>query len=315
MNRKELNDMADILIRPTPTLADNRSGSNAKTTNKKATNKKPDNDGHWIGAQMSEVGKMLKELTIQKGAPLTDDEIEEFYKKYRDMISVDPTSLKKKYKTLVDFYQDDIGFDSDGTPVTKMVYRDGKLVEEQVGSPQDVWSRIVNRDLTPPDNLMLDPKGAQAQQYKYDMYSAIAQQEAEYLRALGAAEVDAYRMLAAKQQELEDQIAATRMKYIRAGATTNQLAVQDLNNLLMSQQMAQGIASQVLQERANMGRQFAQQRANVTGSMYDIINQNQAVQAQNYATYLNWDATKYNTAYQFAAHPDGLDLYKKFFEK
>ena len=102
------------------------------------------------------------------------------------------------------------------------------------------------------------------------------------------------------------------MKYIRAGATTNQLAVQDLNNLMMSQQMAQGIASQVLQERANMGQQFAQQRANVTGSMYDIINQNQAIQAQNYATYLNWDATKYNTAYQFAAAPNGLDLYKKY---
>lgn len=294
---------------------------------KKKLNPKPDNDGHWRGGKMSVLGEMLKDLTIQKGAPLTRDEVKQVYDENKDKVSLgiadgelvdgvfstlDFNTFYSKYNTLIDYYQDELGFDSDGTPVTKMVYRDGKLVEEQVGSPQDVWSRIVNRDLTPPDNLMLDPKGAQAQQYKYDMYNAIAQQEAEYQRALGAAEVDAYRMLAAKQQELEDQIAATRMKYIRAGATTNQLAVQDLNNLMMSQQMAQGIASQAMQQRATMGQQFAQQRANVTGSMYDIINQNQAIQAQNYATYLNWDATKYNTAYQFAAAPNGLDLYKKY---
>lgn len=281
------------------------------------TNKKPNNDGHWRGGKMSELGEILKNLTIQKGSPLTKEEVEDVVKANKDKFgswSTNPNAIYDKYTTLVDFYQDELGFDSNGTPVTKMVYRDGKLVEEQVGSQQDAWSRIVNRDLTPPDNLMTDPKGAQAQQYKSDMYSAIAQQEAEYQRALGAAEVDAYRMLAAKQQELEDQIAATRMKYIRAGATTNQLAVQDLNNLMMSQQMAQGIASQAMQQRATMGQQFAQQRANVTGSMYDIINQNQAVQAQNYATYLNWDATKYNTAYQFAAAPNGLDLYKKFLD-
>lgn len=299
MNRKELNDMA-------------------------TTNKKPKNDGHWIGGKMSVLGDELREATRIKGAPLTKDEIRPLVEKYDEegklgiLEHSDPVAfVYNKYKTMIDFYQDELGFDSDGNPVTvtKMVYKDGKFVEEQVGSPQDAWSRIVNRDLTPPDNLMTDPKGAQAQQYKSDMYSAIAQQEAEYQRALGAAEVDAYRMLAAKQQELEDQIAATRMKYIRAGATTNQLAVQDLNNLMMSQQMAQGIASQAMQQRANMGQQFAQQRANVTGSMYDIINQNQAVQAQNYATYLNWDATKYNTAYQFAAAPNGLDLYQNFFKK
>ena len=257
---------------------------------------------------------MLKDLTIQKGAPLTDDEIVEFYMKNRNMVSVDPTSLKNKYKNLINFYQDEVGFDSAGTPVTKLVYKDGKFVQEQVGSKQDAWSQLVNKDLTPPDNLMTDPTGGQAQQYKSDMYNAISQQEAEYNRSLGVAEADAYRMLAAQQQQLEDQIASTRMKYIRAGASTNQLAVQDLNNLMTSQQMAQGIAGQSMQQRAGAGQQFAQQRANVTGSMYDLIAQNQAVGAQNYATYANWDATKNNTAYQFTAHPNGLKLLEDYFK-
>lgn len=280
------------------------------------SNRKPSDDGHWLDEEMAEVGKMLKDLTIQKGAPLTDDEIVEFYMKNRNTVSVDPASLKNKYKNLINFYQDEVGFDSAGTPVTKMVYKDGKLVQEQVGSnsKQDAWSQLVNKDLTPPDNLMTDPMGSQAHQYKSDMYNAISQQEAEYNRSLGVAEADAYRMLAAQQQQLEDQIASTRMKYIRAGASTNQLAVQDLNNLMTSQQMAQGIAGQAMQQRAGAGQQFAQQRANITGSMYDLIAQNQAVGAQNYASYLNWDATKNNTAYQFTAHPDGLKLFEDYFK-
>lgn len=278
------------------------------------SNRKPSDDGNWWGGQMTDVGKMLKDLTIQKGAPLTDNELSVFRKKYSNMLyGVSHSSdLKRKYNSLINFYQDEIGFDSAGAPVTQLAYQDGQLTDKAVGSKQDAWSQLVNKDLTPPDNLMTNPMGSQAQQYKSDMYNAISQQEAEYNRSLGVAEADAYRMLAAQQQQLEDQIASTRMKYIRAGASTNQLAVQDLNNLMTSQQMAQGIAGQAMQQRAGAGQQFAQQRANITGSMYDLIAQNQAVGAQNYASYLNWDATKNNTAYQFTAHPDGLKLFGNY---
>lgn len=125
------------------------------------------------------------------------------------------------------------------------------------------------------DSLMLNPQSQLAQQYKADMYGAINEYEAASNASLAAAEMDAYALLGQQQLELESSIAEQRMKALKSGTTSAQLASQNLANLFAAQSGAAQIASQMQQSRISNANQFAQSRMGVTSDLYSMINSNQ----------------------------------------
>jgi hypothetical protein len=94
-------------------------------------------------------------------------------------------------------------------------------------------------------------------------------------------------MLGNQQLQLERQIAEQRMRSLRSGTTSAQLAAMELQNMFAGQTAAAGIASQVMQQRISNTQQFAQQRGAIEPGLYDMINQNKAtlanVEAQRFA--------------------------------
>lgn len=146
-------------------------------------------------------------------------------------------------------------------------------------------------------NLNVDPNSAQSQQYMNDMYAAINREQSEVEAALSNAELDAYRQIGYQQQELENQIAENRLKALKSGTTSAQLAAQQLNNMFAAQAGASQIAANAMNARVGNAQDYASQRAAVTGGLYDQIAQNKTTLAtagaQNaaaglsYASYVN----------------------------
>lgn len=146
-------------------------------------------------------------------------------------------------------------------------------------------------------NLNVDPNSAQSQQYMSDMYAAINREQSEVEAALSNAELDAYRQIGYQQQELENQIAENRLKALKSGTTSAQLAAQQLNNMFAAQAGASQIAANAMNARVGNAQEYASQRAAVTGGLYDQIAQNKTTLAtagaQNaaaglsYASYVN----------------------------
>lgn len=146
-------------------------------------------------------------------------------------------------------------------------------------------------------NLNVDPNSAQSQQYMNDMYAAIDREQSEVEAALSNAELDAYRQIGYQQQELENQIAENRLKALKSGTTSAQLAAQQLNNMFAAQAGASQIAANAMNARVGNAQDYASQRAAVTGGLYDQIAQNKTTLAtagaQNaaaglsYASYVN----------------------------
>lgn len=136
--------------------------------------------------------------------------------------------------------------------------------------------------------LMVDPNGPQAQQYRTDMLNAINAEEAQYNATLNNLELDAYRQIGYQQQELENQIAENRLKAIKSGTTSAQLAAQQLNNMFAAQSGAAQIAQQAMSDRLSAAQQYSQMRnTGLTTGLYDTINNNRqalaTTGAQNYA--------------------------------
>lgn len=185
---------------------------------------------------------------------------------------------------------------------------DGTIVDE---IPEDVVAESVDKDVTSKDyinsliedayknyaNLNVDPNSAQSQQYMNDMYAAIDREQSEVEAALSNAELDAYRQIGYQQQELENQIAENRLKALKSGTTSAQLAAQQLNNMFAAQAGASQIAANAMNARVGNAQDYASQRAAVTGGLYDQIAQNKTTLAtagaQNaaaglsYASYVN----------------------------
>lgn len=135
--------------------------------------------------------------------------------------------------------------------------------------------------------LMTDPNSAQAQQYKQDLYAAIDAEQRQVNASLEQAELDAYRQIGYQQQELENQIAENRLKALKSGTTSAQLAAQQLNNMFAAQSGAAQIASNAMSQRVNNAQQYAAQRTNVVNDLYSNVQANKqallTAGAQNYA--------------------------------
>ena len=128
-------------------------------------------------------------------------------------------------------------------------------------------------------NLMLNPNDANALAYKQNMYGALDQYQATADASLAATEMSAYAMLGQQQLELESTIAEQRMKALKSGTTSAQLASQQLANMFAAQSGAAQIANNMMQTRMSNANQFAQSRYGITQDMYNMINANQQTYA------------------------------------
>lgn len=145
---------------------------------------------------------------------------------------------------------------------------------------QDFYNMMSGYQQDLKNNLMLDASGPQAQQYKQDMYSAINQYESDLEASLASAEMSAYAQLGQQQLELENTIADQRMKALKSGTTSAQLASQQLSNMFAAQSGAAQVANSMMSNRLQNYNTISQARYGVTQDMYNTINANR----QAYAT-------------------------------
>lgn len=135
--------------------------------------------------------------------------------------------------------------------------------------------------------LMVDPTGAQAQQYMQQSLGAINREQQEMQGYLKRAELDAYKALGQQQLQLENSIAEQRMKALRSGTTSAQLASQELASIFASQQGAQQVAANMQTQGLDTAQQYAQQRGQIIPNLYNMTQTNQqtlaTAGAQNYA--------------------------------
>ena len=136
-------------------------------------------------------------------------------------------------------------------------------------------------------NLMVDADSVEAQKYKQDLYAAIDAEQREVSASLEQAELDAYKQIGYQQQALENQIAENRLKALKSGTTSAQLAAQQLNNMFAAQSGAAEIAANAMNQRLTSAQNYAAQRTNVVNDMYNNIQANKQALltsgAQNYA--------------------------------
>ena len=136
-------------------------------------------------------------------------------------------------------------------------------------------------------NLMVDADSIEAQKYKQDLYAAIDAEQREVNASLEQAELDAYKQIGYQQQALENQIAENRLKALKSGTTSAQLAAQQLNNMFAAQSGAAEIAANAMNQRLTSAQNYAAQRTNVVNDMYSNIQANKQALltsgAQNYA--------------------------------
>lgn len=145
------------------------------------------------------------------------------------------------------------------------------------GSDLDYYQNLIDQ------NLITDPYGTRANNYRQDMYGSINAYEQASNATLASAELDAYRMLGQQQLQLESEIANQRMTALKSGTTSAQLASQQLANMFAAQSAAQQTAAAVMQQRGTMADQYNQQRAAVTGDIYNMTNNNALTAANAYA--------------------------------
>lgn len=160
--------------------------------------------------------------------------------------------------------------------------------------------------------LMTSPYGERANQYRNAMYNSINQYEQDVNASLASTELDAYRLLGQQQLELENQIASQRMKAIKSGVTSAQLASQELANMFAAQSAASSIAQQTMSNRAQQYNTIAQQRASVESDLYNMINSNQSTGANVYAQ-LQAAQQSYNSYINqpFASYQAYIDAHRK----
>jgi len=144
---------------------------------------------------------------------------------------------------------------------------------------QNFYNMLGTYDQSIRNNLMLNPNDANALAYKQNMYGALDQYQATADASLAATEMSAYAMLGQQQLELESAIAEQRMKALKSGTTSAQLASQQLANMFAAQSGAAQIANNMMQTRMSNANQFAQSRYGITQDMYSMINANQQTYA------------------------------------
>lgn len=156
---------------------------------------------------------------------------------------------------------------------------DNTITESYDNLDQNFYNMINNYDQSIRDNLMLNPNDNSALAYKQDMYGALDQYQATADASLAATEMSAYAMLGQQQLELENTIAEQRMKALKSGTTSAQLASQQLANMFAAQSGAAQVANNMMQTRMNNAAQFAQSRYGISQDMYSMINTNQQTYA------------------------------------
>lgn len=169
---------------------------------------------------------------------------------------------------------------------------------------QDFYNMLGTYDQSIRNNLMLNPNDANALAYKQNMYGALDQYQATADASLAATEMSAYAMLGQQQLELESAIAEQRMKALKSGTTSAQLASQQLANMFAAQSGAAQVANNMMQTKMSNANKFAQSRYGITQDMYSMINANQQTyanaQAQlgaiagSYASTMNQPYAQYN---------------------
>jgi hypothetical protein len=92
--------------------------------------------------------------------------------------------------------------------------------------------------------------------------------------------MSAYAQLGQQQLELENTIADQRMKALKSGTTSAQLASQQLSNMFAAQSGAAQVANSMMSNRLQNYNTISQARYGVTQDMYNTINANR----QAYAT-------------------------------
>lgn len=136
-------------------------------------------------------------------------------------------------------------------------------------------------------NMNTDINSTQSQRYLQDIYGAIDREQALDEAVLSNAEIDAYKQIGYQQQELENTIAENRMKALKSGTTSAQLAAQQLQNMFAAQSGAAQVAGNVMNQRISNAQNFANQRTQAYSGLYDTINTNKqtlaTAGAQNYA--------------------------------
>lgn len=104
------------------------------------------------------------------------------------------------------------------------------------------------------------------------------------LAANRSAENDLYRYIGIQQQNMEREIKQRRMNALRTGATSAQLASQELQTMLAAQQGAQQVARDYMQQRQAIEGQFAgYQQGNEVRALEDYayrMTQADNIQAQ-----------------------------------
>lgn len=165
-------------------------------------------------------------------------------------------------------------------------------------SSNDYLNSLISDAYKDQTNMILDPDSSVAQRYLSDMTNSINAEEAEYNKTLNDLELSAYRQIGYAQQELENTIAENRLKAIKSGTTSAQLAAQQLNSMFAAQSGAATIAQQAYSDRLSAAQEYSQMRnTGLTTSLYDTINNNKTTLnttgAQNlaatssYASYIN----------------------------
>ena len=181
-----------------------------------------------------------------------------------------------------------------------------KVFQKDVTS-NDYLESLANTAYKNYANLIVDPNSAAAQQYLADMRNSIYAEQSAYNNELANLEIDAYKQIGLQQQELENQIAESRLKAIKSGTTSAQLAAQQLNNMFAAQSGAAQIAQAYADKRLEAAQTYNQMRnTNLTTSLYDMINNNRTALAtagaQNYAvagsygSYVNQQLANYQAA-------------------
>lgn len=178
------------------------------------------------------------------------------------------------------------------------------ITESYDNLDQNFYNMINNYDQSIRDNLMLNPNDISASAYKQDMYGALDQYQATADASLAATEMSAYAMLGQQQLELENTIAEQRMKALKSGTTSAQLASQQLANMFAAQSGAAQVANNMMQTRMSNAAQFAQSRYGIAQDMYSMINANQQTYANaraqlgaiagSYASTMNQPYAQYN---------------------
>lgn len=221
-----------------------------------------------LSLNKKEIAELI-EATKEKGNKLTRSEI---LKITGD--SVQPDNKIAFYDLLLDNNKDFFGFNSLGTGEEAPT----SIIDESSDTSGIEEYRQLIQELLPKDT-----QSSYMQQYQNDMYNAINQYEQSTMATLAGSEMEAYRAIGQQQLQLENQIAEQRMRAIKSGVTSAQLASQELAGIFAAQSGASQIASQVMQNKVDAANTFAQQRAAVPGDMYSMLSANQQTAANAYA--------------------------------